>query len=194
MRPTTRLYEAAVRITLFTRPTCSLCVTAQSVLSSLRARRPFSYREVDIGMPEAKGWRDLYDFDVPVVCETPEPNPPLFFGSYPIRSPACLLCYSQAQKKEKKRGTSVTVFGGYTLYCFHPTGRRRTRAYTARADPHQQELRAGGGPGRGVPGGEADAQVYRGGGRGQDEGRRGVGLKGIGALPLPISFPSKTLV
>lgn len=66
MRPTSRLLDA-VRITLFTRPGCGLCDTAKDVLSGLRARRPFAYREVDIAKEEAKGWRDLYDFDVPVV-------------------------------------------------------------------------------------------------------------------------------
>lgn len=66
MRPTVRLYDA-VRITLFTRPNCGLCDTAKTVLASLRERRPFSYREVDLGKADAKGWRDLYDFDVPVV-------------------------------------------------------------------------------------------------------------------------------
>lgn len=66
MRPTARLYQA-VRITLFTRPNCGLCDSARTVLASLGERRPFSYREVDIGKADAKGWRDLYDFDVPVV-------------------------------------------------------------------------------------------------------------------------------
>ena len=66
MRATARLYEA-VRITLFTRPNCGLCDSAKTVLASLGERQPFSYREVDIGKPDAKGWRDLYDFDVPVV-------------------------------------------------------------------------------------------------------------------------------
>ena len=66
MRPTTWLFQT-VRVTLFTRPNCGLCDSAKTVLAGLRERRPFSYREVDIGKAEAKGWRDLYDFDVPVV-------------------------------------------------------------------------------------------------------------------------------
>lgn len=66
MRPTSRLCQA-VRITLFTRPNCGLCDSAKTVLASLGERRPFSYREVDIGKPDAQAWRDLYDFDVPVV-------------------------------------------------------------------------------------------------------------------------------
>ncbi|KAL2110103.1 hypothetical protein VUR80DRAFT_1621 [Thermomyces stellatus] len=78
MRPTVRLYDA-VRITLFTRPNCGLCDTAKTVLASLRERRPFSYREVDLGKADAKGWRDLYDFDVPVIhvskASAPEEDP-----------------------------------------------------------------------------------------------------------------------
>lgn len=70
MRPTSRLLDT-VRITLFTRPGCGLCDAAKDVLSGLRARRPFAYREVDIAREEARGWRDLYDFDVPVVSPVP---------------------------------------------------------------------------------------------------------------------------
>ncbi|SPN96738.1 uncharacterized protein DNG_00258 [Cephalotrichum gorgonifer] len=68
MRLTGPLRQAA-RVTLFTRPNCGLCDSAKTVLSGLRARRPFPYREVDISGPgpEAKGWKDLYDFDVPVI-------------------------------------------------------------------------------------------------------------------------------
>lgn len=76
MRPAARLCQA-VRITLFTRPNCGLCDSAKTVLASLGERRPFSYREVDIGKPDAKAWRDLYDFDVPVV-RSPFLSSPLF--------------------------------------------------------------------------------------------------------------------
>ncbi|MBE3043940.1 glutaredoxin family protein [Candidatus Bathyarchaeota archaeon] len=67
MRPTARLSQA-IRITLFTRSGCGLCDSAKTVLANLGARRSFAYSEVDINAVEAKGWRDLYDFDVPVVC------------------------------------------------------------------------------------------------------------------------------
>jgi len=69
MRLTPSLYQS-IRITLFTRANCGLCVTAKSVLSKLQTSRPFTLREVDIVKPEAKPWRDLYDFDVPVVRHT----------------------------------------------------------------------------------------------------------------------------
>lgn len=66
MRLTSRLLQSC-RITLFTRETCGLCTQAKSVLSDVWDTRPFQYKEVDIMKPEAKGWRDIYDFDVPVV-------------------------------------------------------------------------------------------------------------------------------
>lgn len=37
------------------------------MLSGVWDARPFEFKEVDIMKPEAKGWLDLYDFDVPVV-------------------------------------------------------------------------------------------------------------------------------
>ena len=67
MRPTTRLFQAC-RITLFTRENCGLCSNARSVLSDLCDTRPFQLKEVDIVNSETgPQWRDLYDFDVPVV-------------------------------------------------------------------------------------------------------------------------------
>ncbi|KAK8048609.1 glutaredoxin domain-containing protein [Apiospora phragmitis] len=68
MRATTRLFQHATRITLFTRENCGLCVQAKSVLSSVKASRPFDYEEVDIIKDESiPRWRDLYEFDVPVI-------------------------------------------------------------------------------------------------------------------------------
>ncbi|KAK1769873.1 hypothetical protein QBC33DRAFT_556296 [Phialemonium atrogriseum] len=66
MRITSRLLQSC-RITLFTRENCGLCTQAKSVLSQVQQSRPFEFREVDIVKPEAKGWKDLYDFDVPVI-------------------------------------------------------------------------------------------------------------------------------
>lgn len=70
MRATTRLLQLPCRVTLFTREHCGLCVAARSVLSEVWDSRPFVYKEVDIVKPAAQPWRDLYDFDVPVVCDT----------------------------------------------------------------------------------------------------------------------------
>lgn len=66
MRASARLLQSC-RITLFTRENCGLCTRAKSALSNVWDSRPFVYKEVDIVKPGAQAWRDLYDFDVPVV-------------------------------------------------------------------------------------------------------------------------------
>lgn len=66
MFATRRLLQAC-RITLFTRENCGLCVQAKGVLSHVWDTRPFVYREVNLAQPESKSWRELYDFDIPVV-------------------------------------------------------------------------------------------------------------------------------
>ncbi|KAI6348047.1 hypothetical protein MCOR25_010859 [Pyricularia grisea] len=80
MRVSSRLWQSC-RITLFTRENCGLCTNAKATLSTVWDDRPFVYREVDIIKPEAKSWRDLYDFDVPVIhvskADAPEENPQL---------------------------------------------------------------------------------------------------------------------
>ncbi|KAK3354815.1 hypothetical protein B0H65DRAFT_544106 [Neurospora tetraspora] len=82
MRITSRLFQPfPSRITFFRREGCGLCVQARSVLSDVWDRRPFEYKEVDIVKPESKAWRDLYDFDVPVIhiskAQAPEEDPKL---------------------------------------------------------------------------------------------------------------------
>lgn len=68
MRPSTRLLQHACRITLFTRENCGLCTQARSVLSNVWDTRHFEYTEIDIIKSESKSrWRDLYEFDTPVV-------------------------------------------------------------------------------------------------------------------------------
>ncbi|KAL2260764.1 hypothetical protein VTK26DRAFT_5139 [Humicola hyalothermophila] len=80
MRVTTRLLQSC-RITLFTRENCGLCTQARSVLSDVWDRRPFVFKEIDIIKPESKGWRDLYEFDVPVIhiskTQSPDEEPRL---------------------------------------------------------------------------------------------------------------------
>ncbi|QUC18213.1 uncharacterized protein UV8b_02454 [Ustilaginoidea virens] len=61
-----RLLQAC-RITLFTRDNCGLCAQAKSVLSKVWDRRPFAYKEVNLALPESRPWRELYDFDIPVI-------------------------------------------------------------------------------------------------------------------------------
>lgn len=67
--PTRRLLQLSSRITFFTRDTCGLCKQAKGVLSNVWDKRPFEYKEVNVDLPEpeSKAWRNLYDFDVPVV-------------------------------------------------------------------------------------------------------------------------------
>lgn len=67
MRPTFTLLANATRITLFTRSGCSLCTTAKDTLQSLQTKRPFDYAEVNVMQEGQKRWKDMYEFDVPVV-------------------------------------------------------------------------------------------------------------------------------
>lgn len=67
MKATTRLWQQACRITLFTNPTCSLCDTAKIVLMEVQKRRPFEMKEINIHQPGQEHWRDQYAFDTPVV-------------------------------------------------------------------------------------------------------------------------------
>lgn len=36
-------------------------------MTQLHKRRPFDYTETDIQLPENKQWKDVYDYDVPVL-------------------------------------------------------------------------------------------------------------------------------
>ncbi|RYP49971.1 hypothetical protein DL768_004406 [Monosporascus sp. mg162] len=81
MRPAARLLQAC-RITLFTRENCGLCTQAKSVLSDVWDARPFVFKEIDIVKSDSKPrWRDLYEFDVPVIhiskSSAPEEHPQL---------------------------------------------------------------------------------------------------------------------
>lgn len=66
MLPTRALLGQA-RLTLFTRAGCGLCDTAKHTVLQLNKRRPFDYVEKDIMDAGNKEWRDVYDFDVPVL-------------------------------------------------------------------------------------------------------------------------------
>ncbi|KYK55409.1 glutaredoxin domain-containing protein [Drechmeria coniospora] len=61
-----RLLQAC-RITLFSRENCGLCTQAKAVLSDVWDKRPFVFKEVDLARPEFKSWKELYDFDIPVI-------------------------------------------------------------------------------------------------------------------------------
>lgn len=66
MLPTRSLWGQA-RLTLFTRAGCGLCDTAKHTVVQLQKRRPFEYVEKDIMEPTNKAWKDVYDYDVPVL-------------------------------------------------------------------------------------------------------------------------------
>jgi hypothetical protein len=66
MRVTSQMLQSC-RITLFTRDGCGLCTAAHATLLKVNTQRPFALNIVDIIKPESKSWRDLYEFDVPVV-------------------------------------------------------------------------------------------------------------------------------
>ncbi|KAK3182259.1 hypothetical protein K4F52_006436 [Lecanicillium sp. MT-2017a] len=63
----TRSLFHACRVTLFSRDNCGLCTQAKSVLSDVWDKRPFAYKEVNLAKPESEAWRNLYDFDIPVI-------------------------------------------------------------------------------------------------------------------------------
>ncbi|MCJ1402574.1 hypothetical protein MMC11_005794 [Xylographa trunciseda] len=61
------LQQHSARLTLFTRANCSLCLSAKAVLKNLEKRRSFEYNEVDVMAEGQNEWKDMYEFDVPVV-------------------------------------------------------------------------------------------------------------------------------
>jgi glutaredoxin len=74
MRPALRLFSQAAqhaRITFFTRQGCQLCVNAEETLSNVWDKRPFVYEKIDVMTPEQTRWRNLYEFDTPVVSLWP---------------------------------------------------------------------------------------------------------------------------
>ena len=67
MRATLPLFRQCLRLTMFTRPHCSLCDDAKGVLARVWERRPFEYDEVDVMKAKHKKWKPLYEFETPVV-------------------------------------------------------------------------------------------------------------------------------
>lgn len=59
---------SATRLTLFSRVNCGLCDTAKTRIQEFQKLRPkVDYSEIDISAPEHEKWRNVYDFDVPVL-------------------------------------------------------------------------------------------------------------------------------
>ena len=67
MRITRPLYQSVASLTLFTRVNCSLCDTAKSAISQARKTREVDYEEIDVMADGQRAWRDLYEFDTPVL-------------------------------------------------------------------------------------------------------------------------------
>lgn len=67
MRQSAQLLQHTARLTLFTRPNCSLCDSAKAVLQIVARKRSFDYNEIDIMLPAQNEYKDLYELDTPVV-------------------------------------------------------------------------------------------------------------------------------
>lgn len=67
MFPTPALFSRSVRLTLFTRVNCSLCDTAKHNVNQFLQRKPLPYSEIDVMAPGNKMWKDVYEFDTPVL-------------------------------------------------------------------------------------------------------------------------------
>ncbi|KAF2486924.1 glutaredoxin-like domain-containing protein [Neohortaea acidophila] len=73
MRATAILLQQRLRLTLFTRPNCSLCDDAKEVINYVGKRRPFEYEEIDVMEKQQQKWKALYEFDTPVLhVDAPE--------------------------------------------------------------------------------------------------------------------------
>lgn len=66
LRPSARFLNAC-RLTLFTRPNCKLCDDAKLSLSQVWDKRPFDYEEIEVMKPGKESWKNVYEFDTPVV-------------------------------------------------------------------------------------------------------------------------------
>lgn len=59
---------SGTRLTLFTRANCGLCDVAKTRIQEFQKRKsPIDYSEIDISAPGNEKWRNVYDFDVPVL-------------------------------------------------------------------------------------------------------------------------------
>lgn len=67
MFPTPALLSRGVRLTFFTRVNCSLCDTAKHNVNQLLKRKPLPYSEIDVMATGNKMWKDVYEFDTPVL-------------------------------------------------------------------------------------------------------------------------------
>ncbi|KAK5737594.1 hypothetical protein LTR17_006641 [Elasticomyces elasticus] len=52
---------------MFSRPNCSLCDDAKVVVHKVMEKRPAEYKEYDVMNAGNERWKELYEFDTPVV-------------------------------------------------------------------------------------------------------------------------------
>jgi hypothetical protein len=64
-RATSRLLDC--RITFFTRSPCGLCDTAKAVVQNVNKTRPLQYKEINVMEQGQEKWKEVYEFDTPVV-------------------------------------------------------------------------------------------------------------------------------
>ncbi|KAF3916697.1 hypothetical protein ABW20_dc0105959 [Dactylellina cionopaga] len=59
----------SLRLTLFTKSDCGLCVSAKESIQNFRksADKSIEYTEIDIFQPNNEKWHNAYVFDVPVL-------------------------------------------------------------------------------------------------------------------------------
>ena len=67
MRPSRPLSMYSARLTLFTRSNCSLCDVAKSKIAEVQKKRTIEYNEVDVMAPGQKQWKQLYQYETPVL-------------------------------------------------------------------------------------------------------------------------------
>lgn len=67
MRQSLQLLQNTARITLFTRSNCRLCDSAKLVLRKVAEKRSFDLHEINVMDSNQKKWKDLYEYDTPVV-------------------------------------------------------------------------------------------------------------------------------
>ncbi|TAQ83476.1 hypothetical protein B7494_g8202 [Chlorociboria aeruginascens] len=135
MHPTTRLFQNC-RITLFTRANCSLCTNAKQTLSNIWDTRPFVYKELNVMAPEERSWRNIYEFDVPVISHaTPIGN-----------TPSALQALLEDLNIEHHQEQAPKQFYGKFLHItdLHPDSHYKFHSSTAKDDAcHRGEGTAG---------------------------------------------------
>ncbi|ETN46320.1 uncharacterized protein HMPREF1541_00504 [Cyphellophora europaea CBS 101466] len=67
MRPSLALRMYTAQLTLFTRANCGLCDVAKARIDEVLKKRTVDYNEVDIIAEGNQKWRNMYEFDVPVL-------------------------------------------------------------------------------------------------------------------------------